>query len=1789
MDFYTIRTGQHMTNPQLFDSIVRLFPVFPQTDKEVRILDPFAGDGAVIQHLSQAWGMKPYAIENYYANQRRLRSAVPGAIISEAVGDALVTPHNFTAAYNYPPYDGNNPLAELNLLRIVHAWVQRGGYMLNVLFENKLTQSRDLLEWMWRTSEFVDVFFFEEPVEGHRMYLCVCKLGDHPRYLSDIPAGPFKAHLHDWWWTENNPVETRQLPIFDEEGFQSGCYDTQFVKLKKFTDELGEVISIGPVNADEKNFGPSRLAQATIDWILAGAVPPMSAVETPIYAWPEKVYQPRSGHISFRPRKITEEAMVQCALNEGIHLHAMRLLQPVGEPAKLRPIVTPARSQSGIVIASGALGDAIRIVGQEHNVLVRAKTQYVTRQVNYQEILDEQTHELRRTVTTYKSLPTTSITTLDERGVVSSIVEDDLLEAFVAEHGEALMDFMEAEFPPIYDLDNDPRFAYFKQFIEMVQVRGEIDMAPNQMKLVAGIVSALMEMKGVILEGEMGVGKSIMTATIAHLMRSIAYNYKYSLRKLRKDNAHKAVIWPGEVVLLLVPPTTATDENWLGEFARSIPNCEIFLGSSMADANACLAACDESKQALVRIKADGGTDDDWGLASRLNVLIVPESTAKENEGWIHAPWIQRHFSRANNGRIEASFMARDPRDGHFLTRASRGTLSYLDEDGFQTNEDGSGKGKKFVSGSPILPALKFEGDPTVIELAYQEYLASKLRYDQRLANNYWAGRVVSEESQTHLPVEVSTIRLDEEGQPAHYSNGAVIHDSQTNFRHPVDQAMMDIRKERRVYEATHNPLSFLWQNRRGTSSLERLTKVDARQKLRELTYTDEVIEARKLRIQAQYPHADAAYWAQGGPIMPLPDLMSGLVPDAEWLVGVHEKWTNGRSLDLASFILKKFHKRIGLFAADELHQYKNIDAQRAIIMTRMANAARNALGLTGTLFGGTADTVFLLLYIFSKDVRKEYPDLMSEETQARWQAEMGVTEWTKTVAHLDANGNAAENPQPKTSAPHKAPGAAPRLVKAAMPCTVRFNMKDMGIALPPFTQIPVPIPMDEEERVLYGATEDTVEVYDAAHSRGKYRSFGMAKFQGLMGLVNSWWRGREFWHRMTWDKKQWDEYIDGQRESDLDPNKDWVRDTSGKPIRNKVQVRKLVVRVPGFGEDRLSSKERWMIRMINGEVAEGRGVALYVSQSGAYDIRPRLESLIKLHCPNAKPFILNSSVDSRKRSGYINSQAARGMNVMITNAKLVEVGLNLLAFPTITFYEIHYSLYVMAQASRRSWRLNQPKACRVYYPYSVKTGDPEEAKTMSPVMEQRAMNVIAKKERTAAFMRGDRLSGLSQIAMEDGEEDLQKYASRMMEMGGNQSAFILATEEAFREASVNAEGDSPRTYMEEHVIEEAVLSEGGDGEREALTQEELEMPIEDMLEGLLEDGIEVELTILDPVRHEIEHLLPNEEVRALYYQTFGDEALTEPRLQQLRYAIRLYDGEMEAVGAALIEIGERNAEEGNPMPDPVQQIGSALPDELVMNESDLIGDLLDESEPVRPVVEVQAPVLVDHRQDEGIVAALLEQHEAELVGPVGGPRFAATIEPITTRYIAENGDTCQIDIPLGTIMQIDEEWEDEATLMDGAGFILWVKPEQYEEVYDIGPLLPEQLESVLQWMQVVPEKPEVRIRFEYRVIWGAFIDGFPKQAQNRVKLIFAELESYGGVRLNRRQFVEKSAAAVLPVSDGPEGHRLGEFSITAGEAAYARFIYRYLPEYQQIMDGEALAVTPFPDGLSHTQILSYTR
>jgi hypothetical protein len=102
---------------------------------------------------------------------------------------------------------------------------------------------------------------------------------------------------------------------------------------------------------------------------------------------------------------------------------------------------------------------------------------------------------------------------------------------------------------------------------------------------------------------------------------------------------------------------------------------------------------------------------------------------------------------------------------------------------------------------------------------------------------------------------------------------------------------------------------------------------------------------------------------------------------------------------------------------------------------------------------------------------------------------------------------------------------------------------------------------------------------------------------------------------------------------------------------------------------------------------------------------------------------------------------------------LVETGLDLLAFPTLYFYETGYSLHTLRQASRRSWRIGQRFPVRVKFV------------TYSGTMQETCLRLMGKKMLVALMMEG-KFSGEGLQALDTDEDLMSAMARELVEKAG---------------------------------------------------------------------------------------------------------------------------------------------------------------------------------------------------------------------------------------------------------------------------------------------------------------------------------------------------------------------------------------------------------------------------------------
>jgi len=132
--------------------------------------------------------------------------------------------------------------------------------------------------------------------------------------------------------------------------------------------------------------------------------------------------------------------------------------------------------------------------------------------------------------------------------------------------------------------------------------------------------------------------------------------------------------------------------------------------------------------------------------------------------------------------------------------------------------------------------------------------------------------------------------------------------------------------------------------------------------------------------------------------------------------------------------------------------------------------------------------------------------------------------------------------------------------------------------------------------------------------------------------------------------------------------------------------------------------------------------------------------------------VLKASVGTQVREEWLRRRVGKGMiDVLITNPKLVETGLDLVDFQTTVWYEMEYSIYTMMQASRRTWRIGQINDVDVHFA------------VYRDSMEHRAAILVGQKLAAAQVLYGDSAEGALVEQSDSGHGFLADLARSVIE------------------------------------------------------------------------------------------------------------------------------------------------------------------------------------------------------------------------------------------------------------------------------------------------------------------------------------------------------------------------------------------------------------------------------------------
>jgi helicase-like protein len=390
------------------------------------------------------------------------------------------------------------------------------------------------------------------------------------------------------------------------------------------------------------------------------------------------------------------------------------------------------------------------------------------------------------------------------------------------------------------------------------------------------------------------------------------------------------------------------------------------------------------------------------------------------------------------------------------------------------------------------------------------------------------------------------------------------------------------------------------------------------------------------------------------------------------------------------------------------HQFKSKSSDRGIAFHQLVGATKYTLTLTGTFFGGKSTSIFWLLHRLNAGVRRDF----AFNDEKRWARLYGVLEMTRRSKRATEDGDEdgfTGNRRYQNQAKEK-PGISPAIVNRLLDTTVFLSLKDLGLALPHYAEEVVPLSMTDIQSDQYLSMEK--QLRDLAIKNRRYLSTWL---QWSLARPNSAFR---------------DEVVEVDE-----------RNREGKVIRKKE-----LMQLPAIVDDERMPKEEWLVDFCCSERQQGRKVLIYLRQTGTRDIQDRILTILRDRGVRAE--VLTSGINPRKREEWI-AKKVFSLDALVVNPRLVETGLDLVAFSSVVFAEIEYSLYTLWQAVRRVWRLGQTKPVKAIF--SVYNG----------AMEARALALMGQKMKAAQLLYGEEVGGA--IVPEDDSDILMKLAREALE------------------------------------------------------------------------------------------------------------------------------------------------------------------------------------------------------------------------------------------------------------------------------------------------------------------------------------------------------------------------------------------------------------------------------------------
>jgi SNF2 family DNA or RNA helicase len=380
---------------------------------------------------------------------------------------------------------------------------------------------------------------------------------------------------------------------------------------------------------------------------------------------------------------------------------------------------------------------------------------------------------------------------------------------------------------------------------------------------------------------------------------------------------------------------------------------------------------------------------------------------------------------------------------------------------------------------------------------------------------------------------------------------------------------------------------------------------------------------------------------------------------------------------------------------DEAHEYRSADSLQAAAALTLAAAIPRAICLTGTLLGGYASHLYNILLIVSPAFRERYSP--RDGGRSRFARELGLRSRRRRL-HDDRT---SYRPRPGVS-----PAVAPWLLEKGV-----YLRLDEVVQLPPL----------QEEALLVEPSPDLRRAILQLHRRAREQLENSSAARATAAIMHS---------LLSF------------------PDLAWAGEEVMDPISGQ-----LLLRAAPLGEGPLP-KEEALISLVREEIARGRPCLVYVTYTGARDIAARLVSLLR-EAGIVAEALRAEAVPPARREAWLLSRMAAGIQALVCQPRLVALGLDLVHFPTVVFFQPDPDPFVVRQAARRSYRIGQSRPVRVVYMAYRESA------------QELLLSLLAKKAAASLLLEGEALgSGLLHLS----EEETLRELARLVREGGAEDA-----------------------------------------------------------------------------------------------------------------------------------------------------------------------------------------------------------------------------------------------------------------------------------------------------------------------------------------------------------------------------------------------------------------------------------